>query len=73
MPDQIVCQPYTRPNKPIEDFTPEESRAYLDNHFATMPDRQKQADSFNKAAAISLGATLLVPIVAILLAMIFHK
>ena len=63
--------PYTPPSKPLDDFTSEERKAWLANHFATAPERQKQSDRFRMTAVICLGTALLVPILAILLAMIF--
>lgn len=65
--------PYMPPNKPTKDYTAEEARAWLENYFATAPERQKQSDRFYNSAVIWLGAGLLVPVLAILLASSFSK
>ena len=58
---------YRAPKKPIDEYTSEERRAWLDNHAATAEERHKQSSSFRIVAAICLGAALVISIGALIL------
>lgn len=64
--------PYIPPDKPHDQFTSAERKAWLANYHATAPERQKQSDRFALVATISLGAGLLLPMLGIVLAMLFN-
>lgn len=63
---------YVRPKKPIDQFTPQESREFLDWYAATTAQREAQSDCFYTTAVICPGAGLLAAPVAALVCSFFR-
>lgn len=69
----MPVQVYVPPHKPIDEYTPAERRAWLDNHLATAGERQKKSDRFYRTAMVSLSAAFIFPILCVVAALIYRS
>jgi hypothetical protein len=69
----MELDPWKMPPKPADQCTAQERKEWLAHYDATAAERERQSDSFQRTAAISMGISLIAPILMFMAATIASK